>query len=481
VSDYRRYNDEITAMNERTRAFLAWSLALATCLPLSPARALPPLTQEILQLPNVVEPLLHAVVNIAVLKQPPNESGGTAEGMAEMAKPKHEVGSGFIIDPDGYLVTNRHVVDGAYKITVTLDDNTQFPAKVLATNARPDLALLKVDAGKKLPMVKFGDSDALRIGQTVIAIGNPLGLSSSISVGVVSALNRDLNETMIDDFVQTDAAINHGNSGGPLFNLMGEVIGVNWAIVSPTDTSGSIGLGLAIPSNDAAFVVGQMRQYGRLHAGFVGLRLQQVMPDLAHSLGINNTEGGIVTRLWPDGPAAKAGIREGDVVERVGNRPTHDVRALLREMATIMPGASTTLLLWRSGHEMTVEVTASSWPGNQYDPAGEPVIPDRGARASSASLGLRMASTSDDMRKTYKLSNDEQGVVVEGVAANSAGADAGFVRGDVILRVRDTLVALPDDVVRALGEARKQGHDSVPALVQTQDRPHWVVIPTSGQ
>ncbi len=469
-------------MSQPTRVFLAWGFLLATSvLPLSPARAVPPLTQEMLRLPDVVAPLLHSVVNIATLKQAPNEAGGTAAGMAEMAQPKHEVASGFVVDPDGYLVTNRHVVEGAYRITVTLDDNTQFPAKVLATNARPDLALLKIEAGRKLQTVKFGDSDALRIGQTVIAIGNPLGLSSSISVGVVSALNRDLNETMIDDFVQTDAAINHGNSGGPLFNLMGEVIGVNWAIVSPTESSGSIGLGLAIPSNDAVFVIGQMRKYGRLHAGFVGLRLQQVMPDLAHSLGLDNTEGGIVTALFPNGPALKAGIREGDVIERVGDRQTHDVRALLREMATIMPGTSTSLLLWRSGHDMTVQITAGSWPDNQYDPAGAPVMPDRGVRVSSASLGLRLASTSEDMRMTYKLAGDERGVVVEGVAANSAGADAGFARGDVILRVRDTRVASPDDLVSALEEARKQGHDTVPALVQTQDRPHWVVLPTSGQ
>ena len=216
------------------------------CVGAAAAQASPPPPGETPSLPDIVAPLLGAVVNISVLK-PANAAAEGTGASAQIGRTQHSLGSGFIIDPAGYIATNRHVVADGYTVTVTLDDDRQFPAKVLATNLYPDLALLKIEAGAPLPTVRFGDSNALRLGETVIAIGNPLGLSGSISVGVVSALNRNLHSTVIDDFIQTDASINHGNSGGPLFNLRGQVVGMNWALVS--DTAGSIGLGLAIPAN----------------------------------------------------------------------------------------------------------------------------------------------------------------------------------------------------------------------------------------
>ncbi len=394
-----------------------------------PARAAPPLTSAELSLPDIIAPLLGAVVNVSVLDSPDAPATGP-QASATKNRPRHSLGSGFIIDPDGYIVTNRHVVAGGISVTVTLSDDRQLPARVLATNRYPDLALLKVDAGGKLPTVRFGDSSALRLGETVFAIGNPLGLSGSISVGVVSALNRDLKSTRIDDFIQTDAAINHGNSGGPLFNLHGEVVGVNWAIIAPEDSTGSVGLGLAIPANDAAFVVDQMRRFGRFSAGFPGMALQGVTPALATALGLSGTQGGIVTEVWPGGPADKAGIQVGDVVLQIGPEQTRDVRAMLRQLANFPPGSVGKVVLWRAGRTMSVDMVFASFPP-LYDPAGPPPPAPRPPHPSSPSLGLRLASLSDDARKTYSLSGNTHGVLVEDVSSDSAGADARLARGDV--------------------------------------------------
>jgi serine protease Do len=448
---------------------------LLLALPRPVAAGLPLIADEMQTLPNTIAPLLPAVVNISTLMQP---AGNNATGAQEMGKPVQSYGSGFIIDPAGYIVTNRHVVAGAYEVDVTLDNGTSYQAQVLSTNERPDLALLKINAEKPLPTVKWGDSDALRIGEPVFAIGNPLGLSSSVTVGVVSALNRDIDATMIDDFIQTDAAINHGNSGGPLFNLRGQVVGVSWALLAPgSETSGSAGLGLAIPSNDVKFVIDEMRRYGRFRAGFAGLRLQQVTPNMAAVLGLGMESGGIVSAVWPDGPAAKAGIREGDVVIAFNGELPSDVRAMLRDIGATPPGATVKLLLWRDHTSRTVDLTLGNWPNSEFNPAGPQVMPDRGPRMASADIGLRLGAITDEIRRTLNLASKEPAVSVLGVAANSAAADAGLSPGDVILRVGIDRVSSPDDVTKKLDEARAHGKTAVLMLVQTQDRPHWVVVP----
>jgi serine protease Do len=435
--------------------------------------------QGSIALANLVASVLPSVVNISVLTQVAGPNGVMAEGGAEMMPPKHFVGSGFIIDPDGYVMTNHHVVEGAYKVTVVLSDERSYPATVVSTNDRPDLALLKIDVGRKLPAVKLGDSDALRIGETVVAVGNPLGLSSTVTVGVVSALNRDINDTMIDDYIQTDAAINRGNSGGPLFNIRGEVVGVNAANISREAQAGSIGLGLSIPSNDARFVAAQMREYGHLKAGYLGVRLQQLTPEIAAAVGLNEFSGGIISDMAPDGPAIAAGLRKGDIILQIGDTPITDIRALLRDIGMKLPGTKAPVRIWRDRAAQTIDVTLTAWPPGAQDPAGVQVVMQRGERMTAADLGMRVAKVTPEIRTEYGLDAKIEGTIVLGVAANSVGADVGFARGDVVTQVDDTAVESPDAIRALVAAARSQGRAAVLMLVTTDKRPHWLPVPTA--
>ncbi|WP_210253029.1 trypsin-like peptidase domain-containing protein [Beijerinckia sp. L45] len=428
-------------------------------------------------LPEIVAPLLNSVVNISVLKK----AGSDPEDAPDQVVPDRALGSGFVITSDGYIVTNNHVVEGGYDVTVAFVDGSTFPAKIVATNQRPDLALLKIDAGKPLASVKFGDSDALRIGETVMAIGNPLGLSSSLSVGVVSALNRDINSTMIDDFVQTDAAINHGNSGGPLFNLKGEVIGVNWALYAPGQQSGSAGLGLAIPANDATWVVDEMRKYGRMRAGFIGLRLQQVTPEIQLALGLPSRSGGIVTGVINDGPALTKGIQEGDVVLALNGKEPRDVRALLRSLGASAPGSVVALKIWRNGAAQSIDVPVANWPNNIYDPAGPQPPQTQAVRKITPDLGLKLAVADAQSAGTPQFQDGKPAVAIIGVSANSPAADLRLARGNIILRVAQDRVTSPDEVTKRLEQTRAAGRHEVMMLVQAPSGPHWVVMPLDGK
>jgi serine protease Do len=246
------------------------------------------------------------------------------------------------------------------------------------------------------------------------------------------------------------------------------VIGVNWALVAPRDKAGSVGLGLAIPSDDAAFVVDQMRRHGRFRAGYLGLRVQQLIPELSTAIGLSTTRGGIVTTLRPDGPADRAGLREGDVILRFGDREATDVRALLRAMAAVAPGQTATMLVWRAGQTRLLTVTMEAWPADaaQFDPVGPPVTADRGPRMNDPNLGLRLSAPPG-----------APGVVILGVAANSIAADAGLSAGDIILRVHDARMAAPEQVHGALDALRREGRTAAVLLVQSGDRPHWVAVP----
>jgi serine protease Do len=428
------------------------------------------------ELPDIVAPLLEAVVNIAVLKHP----GSDPSDPPDRVLPDRAFGSGFVISEDGYVVTNHHVVDGGYLVTVSLVDGSVFPATVIATMRRPDLALLKIDAGRPLAHVRFGDSDGLRIGETVIAIGNPLGLSSSVSAGIVSALNRDVDVTMIDDFIQTDAAINHGNSGGPLFSAKGEVVGVNWAIYAPGQQSGSAGLGLAIPANDAAWVIDQMRRFGRVRVGFAGLRLQQMTPEIQAVLGLESRSGGVVSGVLPGAPAAIAGVRDGDAVLAVNGRKPRDVRALLRDLGQNAPGSKVTLTIWRDRHSLDLDLVLANWPQNIFDPVG-PQPDHKEARGTTvADLGLHLMAADADALRGSAFHAGQPSVLISGVSAGSPASDMRLNPGDLILRVKDDVVATPDEVWARLKAARSEGLDQVKMLVESRGAPRWIVVPLRG-
>jgi serine protease Do len=429
-------------------------------------------------LPCVIAPLLDAVVNITTLKPPKPHSAEEHSNFLSDRKWERGYGSGFIIAPTGLLVTNRHVLEDAVGITVTLHDERQFPARLVASNTTPDLALLQIEApGERFATVRWGDSEALRLGETVIAVGNPLGLTTSITVGVVSALGRNVRSSPMDDYIQTDAAINRGSSGGPLFNLAGEVVGVHWAMITPHEQSGSVGLGLVIPSEIAAPVVDEMRRHGRLRPGFPGMLLQPLSPDLARVMGVPHSQGGIVAAVSPGGPAERAGIREGDVVLRFGAVAGEDSRAMLREIWRRPPGTALPVRLRRGGREMEVEVVLGTFPGPR-DPVGPSPLHDVGPPADERMLGLRVSELNEATRRAFAISHARPGLVVEGVAANSSAARLGLSRGDLVLRVGDAAVPTAETFAAAL--ARHRGADGVAMQVEMDRRVQWIVVPPIG-
>lgn len=455
-----------------TYRHLLRAAAMVLVLAAPPCRAADP--GPVPDLATVVAPLIGSVVNITVLKPTPAKPGADGTAGTEAGRHQKSLGSGFIIDSDGLIVTNRHVLAGGYRVSVTLNDERVFRARVVSTNSYPDLALLKIDVGEPLPVVRWGDSEALRLGDTVIAIGNPLGLATSVTVGAVSAINRNVSSTVIDQFIQTDAPINRGNSGGPLFNRRGEVVGVNWAIVTPAGDGGSVGLGLAIPSDTARLVVRQMLQHGRLRAGFIGFALQSLTPDLARNLGLPGIDGGIINETAPDSPAARAGIHEGDVVVRIGARDKGDARAFMRELASHLPGSVVPVGVWRDGREWTVELPVEEFP-EEFDPVGPPALIDLGPRITSPTLGLRVSPLDGPTRAAFGIMRPRPGVVVEGVAANSLGADLGLARGDQILRVNSENV--PSAAALAAALARHRAGRGAVMQVVMQGRQLWIPVP----
>jgi serine protease Do len=294
-------------------------------------------------------------------------------------------------------------------------------------------------------------------------------------------LNRDVGESMFDSFVQTDAAINHGNSGGPLFNVKGQVIGVNWALISQLDKGGSIGLGLAIPAQTAAFVVDHMRRYGRLKPGWIGADLQLVTDDIARAVGLPAMTGGIVASILPDKPAARAGLREGDVVLAVNAVTTRDVRAVSRAILASEPGRRVRVRIWRDGRTLDLPITVEDWPTDATHPAGAPVMPARGQRMNGMNLGLRLSELDDQLRQQYRLAGAQQGVLVLGVAANSPAADAGFAAGDIIVRVQNTPITSNAELEKAVWAVWDAGRPRVLVLVRNEKGTRWIASPVPAR
>jgi serine protease Do len=385
------------------------------------------------------------------------------------------LGSGFIIDPKGIVVTNNHVIEGADEITVSLQDGTQLKATVIGKDPKVDVAVLKVNADKPLPAVKFGDSDASRVGDWVLAIGNPFGLGGTVTAGIVSARGRDIQQGPYDDFIQTDAAINRGNSGGPLFNMNGEVIGVNTAIYSPS--GGSIGIGFSIPSKEAQPVVEQIINYGHPRRGWLGVKIQQVTPDIAESLGLKEPTGAMIASVDPDGPAAKAKLRNGDVILQFNGHDIKEMRTLPRMVAESDIDKQVPVTIWRDGHEQTLQVTLGELPDDQQ-PQQQASLEQGGASKSLqlSGLGLQLAPISQDTRDKYQLQPDQKGVVITDVAPDTPASDRGLKPGDVIVEVQQEDVNTPADVQERVDRVRKSGKSSVLLLVQSSDGLRWVPL-----
>lgn len=372
-------------------------------------------------------------------------------------------GSGFFISGDGYAVTNNHVVDNADTVEIATDDGKTYSAKVIGTDSRTDLAVIKVDGGT-FPYVSMADT-APRIGDWVIAVGNPFGLGGTVTAGIVSARGRDIGAGPYDDFIQIDAPVNKGNSGGPTFNTEGKVIGVNTAIFSPS--GGNVGIAFAIPSETAKSVINQLKDKGGVTRGWIGVHIQGITPEIAETMNLKRTEGALVAEPQANGPAAKAGIQAGDVITAVDGNPIRDSRELAKRIGAMAPGATVTLSVLRKGEEKTVSLTLGELPTT------------REARATPAEQSE--PSNSDIPRLGLSLSpggkNPGDGVMVTEVSPSSIAAERGFRTGDVILDVGGQAVTTPADVRKALGDARTEGKRSVLMRVKSGDAMKFVAIP----
>ncbi len=362
------------------------------------------------------------------------------------------LGSGFIIDPRGYIVTNNHVVANADKVTVIFQDHSSHPAKVVGRDVRTDLALLKIDTKKPLPYVSWGNSSKVKVGDWVVAVGNPFGLGGTVTAGIVSALGRNINEGPYDDFLQIDAPINRGNSGGPTFDLEGQVVGINTAIYSPS--GGSVGIGFAVPSNNAKYVVNQLEAHGKVTWGWLGVAIQNVTPSIAKSLGLPHAEGALVASVVPDSPAAKAGVKSGDVIVKAGDTNIGDVHDLPRLVAETPIGSKLPLTVMRDGKSQTIVADVGEMPAKEASAEGTTGQPS----ATASALGLRLAPLDPELRGELKVGKDVNGVAVLSVADNSPVAALGIQAGDVIVSVDQKPVTTPQDAAAALKQAAKSGN-----------------------
>jgi serine protease Do len=395
--------------------------------------------------------------------------GGGPRGGGDMQPHKtNSLGSGFIIDTAGVVVTNNHVIADADEINVILNDGTKIKAELVGVDKKTDLAVLKFKPPRQLTAVKFGDSDKLRLGEWVIAIGNPFSLGGTVTAGIVSARNRDISNGPYDNYIQTDAAINRGNSGGPLFNLEGEVIGVNTLIISPT--GGSIGIGFAVPSKTVAGVVEQLQKFGELRRGWLGVRIQQVTDEIAESLNIKPARGALVAGVDDKGPAKPAGIEPGDVVVKFDGKDIKEPKDLSRVVADTAVGKEVDIVIIRKGDEQTKHVTLGRLEDtDKPQPASAKSQPEPEKPVTQKALGLDLATLSKDLRSRYKIKDSVKGVIITGVDNASDAAEKRLSAGDVIVEVAQEAVANAADIKKRIDQLKKDGKKSVLLLVSNAD------------
>jgi serine protease Do len=373
------------------------------------------------------------------------------------------LGSGFIVDgKDGIIVTNNHVIDGAEEIQVNLHDGSKLKAELLGKDTKTDIAILKVTPKTPLKAVKFGSSAAIRVGDWVMAIGNPFGLGGSVTAGIVSARGRNIDSGPYDNYIQTDASINKGNSGGPLFNMNGEVIGINTAILSPT--GGSVGIGFAVPASTAVPIIDQLRQFGETRRGWLGVRIQNVDDATAEALNLGTARGALIAGIDDKGPAKPAGLEVGDVIVRFDGKEVKDSRDLPRIVASTSVGKAVDVAIVRKGQEMTKQVTLGRLEDTEkqaslQQPSTEPPTATRQA------LGLNMSGMTDELRRRFSLKDDLKGVVITRVDPNSSASDKRIQAGEVIVEVNQEPVTNPTDVTKKIDDLKSQGRKSALLLV----------------
>jgi len=453
---------------------------------------------------DLAEGLLDAVVNISTSQNVKNEDkapmpqvpegspfqdffdeffkGDGGEG-SNQGQTVNSLGSGFVIDPAGYIATNNHVIEGADDIEVNFANGSKLKAKLVGTDPKTDLALLKVEPKAPLKAVPFGDSRVMRIGDWVMAIGNPFGLGGSVTVGIISARGRNINAGPYDNFIQTDAAINRGNSGGPLFNMKGEVIGINTAIISPS--GGSIGIGFSVPTELAQNIFSQLREFGETRRGWLGVRIQPVTDDIAESLGMGEAKGALVAGIIKGGPVDNGVIQTGDVVIRFDGKDVHEMRDLPRVVAESPVGKAVDVVLLRNGKEMTVKVTLGRLEDGekQVDAEDDAATPDEGTTEEDTTtdgeelaepqkaelvLGMGIGDLDEAARKTFNIVESVKGVVITEVALDTAAAERGIVPGDVIVEIGQEAVATAEEVKARV--AKLKSEDRRNALLMIADR-----------
>ncbi len=404
-----------------------------------------------------------------------SQNGPDGQPAPPSAERSSALGSGFVISADGYIVTNNHVIEGADEISIQFFGGDTLDAKLVGTDTKTDIALLKVESDKPLPYVSFGDSDVMRVGDWVLALGNPLGQGFSASAGIVSARKRELSGTY-DDFLQTDAAINRGNSGGPLFNMDGEVIGVNTAILSPN--GGSIGIGFSMASNVVTKVVDQLRQFGETRRGWLGVRIQDVTPDVAEAMGLAEAAGALVTDV-PDGPAKDAGVKSGDIITGFDGAPVKDSHELVRRVADTEVGRSVPLTVLRDGKSLELSLKigrreeAEGQPDGGQDSAtpAEPAPP-----VDTKVLGLTLNVLTDEMRSQMGLNPDAEGLVITDIDQSSEAYDKGLRAGDLITEAGQRKVTSPADLQARITDAKEAGRKSLLLLIRREGNPRFVAL-----
>ncbi|MEW5727212.1 MAG: DegQ family serine endoprotease [Pseudomonadota bacterium] len=430
---------------------------------------------------ELARPLLPAVVNVSTertISQPgipgiPGIPGlpppfGPPPGREAPDQPPRRgtaLGSGFIIDPSGVVVTNAHVVEDARQVTIILHDERRLEAKVLGTDERTDIAVLKVETSTPLPHVAWGESDTVEVGEWVLAIGNPFGLGGTVTSGIISATARNIGAGPYDAFLQTDAPINQGNSGGPMFNMQGQVIGINTAIFSPT--GGNIGIGFAIPASIARPVVEQLRATGTVRRGWLGVQIQTVNPDIAQALGLDKPQGALVADVLAGSPAAEVGLKVGDVILAYNGQALDEAHRLPRLVAETKIGSPAQLTVLRDGKRIQVDVKIAELKDEV----------DQAKAGETGELGLALGQLTDALRAKLGLPQGTTGAVVQGVKPGSPAAERGFRPGDVITMVAQRPVKGPEDVARMVGEARKAGRTSVLMLTRRGERQTFVTLP----